>query len=191
MNKLTGNEPIHRGGTQTGVCVLDFWRWTSSDLLGNAVRGRLVEYLVAVDLGIADGVREEWVAYDLDAPGGIKVEVKSAAYVQTWHQDKPTDIQFQISPTLGWDPDTGQYGDERKRHADVYVFALLGEEDETEVDPSDVANWRFYVLPTRVLNSELGDQGTMVLNRLLSLEPEEVGFGEIKEAIERAAVQQD
>lgn len=191
MAKLTGNEPIHRGGKQTGLRVLDFWRWTSSDLLGNAVRGRLAEYLVAVDLGIADGVREEWVAYDLDAPGGIKVEVKSSAYVQTWHQDRPSNISFQISPTYGWDPNTGQSGDRRKRHADVYVFALLGEEDETEIDPSDVDNWRFYVLATRVLDSELGDQGSVSYNRLLGLRPEEVRFGDIKEAIERAAARKD
>ena len=50
------------------------------------MRGVVAEYLVAQALGVAGGVREEWAPYDVDAPGGIRVEVKSAAYIQSWNQ---------------------------------------------------------------------------------------------------------
>ena len=66
--RLSGRENFHRDGKQTGHRLLDFWSWADSELLSNTLRGRLAEYLVAVDLGIANEVRSEWIAYDLDQP---------------------------------------------------------------------------------------------------------------------------
>ena len=115
MTRLTGKEPFHHAGRALPSRALDFWSWVDSDLLSNALRGRLAEYLVAVDLGVADTIRTEWAPYDLEASGGISVEVKSSAYLQTWHQRCPSTISFGIAPTRAWDPDTGRYGSERKR----------------------------------------------------------------------------
>ena len=82
----TGSESFHDDGRALGVSLLQFWQWSASDLLSNATRGRLAEYLVARDLGVADGIRSEWIAHDLTSKIGTKIEVKSAAYVQTWIQ---------------------------------------------------------------------------------------------------------
>ncbi len=84
--RKTGDEPLHIDGQPLAANVLSFWQWSASDLISNTMRGRLAEYLVACALGVADGVRVEWDAYDLRTPSGIKVEVKSAAYVQSWRQ---------------------------------------------------------------------------------------------------------
>jgi len=43
----------------------------------------LAEYLVATVLGLNQGVRNEWDAYDLETEAGLKIEVKSAAYIQS------------------------------------------------------------------------------------------------------------
>jgi hypothetical protein len=80
--RKTGAERFHANGCPFAFDVLGFWRWSSSDLVSNALRGVLAEYLVACDIGVADGTRMEWDAYDLKTPGGVKVEVKSAAYLQ-------------------------------------------------------------------------------------------------------------
>lgn len=183
--RLSGREPFHRNGVSFGPLLADFWRWTDSDLLSNALRGRLAEYLVALDLGTANETRSEWIAYDLETPDGVKVEVKSAAYVQTWHQDRPSIISFSIAPTLGWDPDTSEFGSERRRQSEVYVFALLVEQDQSRIDPLDVAQWEFFVLPTKILNERLGNQKTIRLSRLLELTPEKVEHGEILPTIRR------
>ena len=185
--RLTGREPFHRSGKQLGPALLDFWRWVDSDLLSNTLRGRLAESLVAVDLGVADGTRTEWDPYDLQTAEGVTVEVKSAAYLQAWHQRRASPISFGIAPTLAWDPDTGEFGKRRKRQAQVYVFAVLGEGDQTVVDPLDVAQWRFCVLPTKTLNRGVGDQKTLSLGALLRLGPAEVGLGGINEAVHTAA----
>lgn len=167
--------------------LLDFWQWMASDLLSNATRGRLAEYLVASDLGIASGVRREWIAYDLTMSDGTKIEVKSAAYVQGWTQRRPSIISFDIRPTLGWDPDTALFGDAQRRQADVYVFCLLSEQDAKNVDPMNVAQWRFFVLATRVLDKTCPTQKSIGLKKLQSLGPEETHFGCIAQAVTRAA----
>ena len=69
--RKTGRELLCRNSKQLGPSLVDFWRWADSDLLSNALRGRPAEYLVALDCGVADGIRREWLAYDLAAPGGM------------------------------------------------------------------------------------------------------------------------
>jgi hypothetical protein len=87
VRRKTGAERLNEGPIDLGVDLLDFWRWSVSDLVSNVTRGRFAEHLVARALEIAtDGVRDEWAAFDLVTPAGIKVEVKSAAFIQTWHQ---------------------------------------------------------------------------------------------------------
>jgi len=81
---ITGSEEFNNGGLKLPASLLDFWKWSSSDLLSNALRGVLTEFIVAMALGISiDKPREEWAAYDLVTNDGIKVEVKSAVYVQS------------------------------------------------------------------------------------------------------------
>lgn len=105
--------------------ILDYWVWAFSDLVGNTERGVLAEYLVAMAIGAKSPVRNSWGAYDLDAPDGTKIEVKSAAYVQSWYQKHLSNIQFGIRKTLEWIPEKNDFGKERKRQADIYVFCLL------------------------------------------------------------------
>jgi hypothetical protein len=76
---------------------LDFWRRSASDILSNATRGRLAEFLVATATGIdIKTVRDEWGAYDLLTPEGIKLEIKSAAYLQSWYQKVRSIIRLTV-----------------------------------------------------------------------------------------------
>ena len=115
-----GDEQFHAASAALAFSLLDFWRWSVSDLVSNATRGILAEFIVAKSLGIpTDSVRDEWGAFDLSTPAGIKVEVKSAAYLQTWHQRRFSEIKFLTPKTRGWDPETNLLGAASKRHADV------------------------------------------------------------------------
>ena len=53
---------------------------------------------------------------------------------------------------LAWDADGGGFAGVARRHAQVYVFALLARTDKATVDPLDLDQWAFYVLPTAVLD---------------------------------------
>jgi hypothetical protein len=101
VKRKTGDEPLHLAGHSTEFNLLGFWQWAFSNLASNALRGVLAEYIVACDLGVSAGTRTEWDAYDLKTPEGIKVEVKSAAYLQSWQQSAHSKVCFDIRPTFG------------------------------------------------------------------------------------------
>lgn len=178
--RRSGDELFHGSAGITDHALLDFWRWASSDLLSNATRGVLAEYIVGLALGCADGTRREWDAADLLTDAGTRVEVKSAAYLQTWTQAALSKISFGIQPTRGWDAVTNTVAEDRRRQADVYVFALLQHRLKTTVDPLDLDQWAFYVLPTKTLDERAPEQRSISLSGLLALEPEIAAFDRLK-----------
>ena len=177
--KLNGNEKF----VGLDKHILDYWSWAHSDIASNAERGRMAEYLVAVALNAQRECRVEWDAVDIVTPDGIKVEVKSASYLQTWKQTKPSVIQFDIAPTLAWYSETNTYSAVKTRVADVYVFCLFASKDHETANPMDTAQWEFYVLPTRVLDEQLLEQKTVRLSTLNKLEAKKVGYLDLEDAI--------
>lgn len=159
--------------------VLDFWQWSGSRLLDNTQRGIVAEFLVAQALGVASEPRKEWVAYDI-LYGVRKIEVKSAAYAQSWPQDTATDISYRITPQKQeWDGETNMTRELNppQRTADIYIFALLRRPDEEDQrrpskykpDPLDLAHWEFSMLDTWTLDRERRKQETIALAPLREL----------------------
>lgn len=144
---LTGSEEL-RG--VAGALVVDFWRFAMSDLRMNNIRGYLAEYLVARAVG-ATGTRVEWDAYDVLAPDGTRIEVKSSAYLQVWEQRKLSRISFSGLRGRTWD----RYGvaPEATYNADVYVFCVQSATSHDNYDPLDVEQWQFYVLSRQVIEA--------------------------------------
>ena len=165
--RRTGTEHFHGAGLDSNMSLLDFWRWAYSDLLTNTNRGRLAEFIVARALGLGfTDVRTEWDAFDLVTATGVKVEVKSAAYVQSWFQKRLSDICFVVSARRGWDATTNEMESTPRHHADVYVLALLANQDKASIDPLDLAQWKFYVIPTATLNSRKRGRRSITLKSL-------------------------
>lgn len=186
--RRSGSEPVHAGGHPVGGTLLDFWQWSASDLVSNATRGRLAEYLVHRAVGSPEqSVRDEWDAFDLTTPDGIRVEVKSAAYLQSWHQERLSSILFRTPKTRAWSADTNRQEAEARRQAQVYVFALLHHTDKPSVDPLNVRQWTFYVLPTRVLDVRTRSQDSITLASLQALCGRATSFEDLAQAIRQAA----
>lgn len=89
--------------------VLDYWKWAHSDLMDNAERGAFSEYIVAKAIGDNSKHRTNWYCYDLLSSEGIRVEVKTSAYVQSWGQNKLSEIKFGIGKTFGYNYETNSY----------------------------------------------------------------------------------
>lgn len=186
--RKTGEESFHCCGKMIGYDLLSFWQWSVSDLVSNVTRGRLAEYIVARALDLAkDGIRDEWAAYDLETRSGIKIEVKSAAYVQSWSQRQLSKISFLTPKTRAWDPDTNIQSKEIRRQADVYVFAVLFHMDKKTIDPLNLDQWRFYVLPTSVLDTRNRSQHSITLKTLTELCSESVRYDQLKGTIIKLA----
>lgn len=188
MNKLakikaipkTGNENISNNGINTNYNLMDFWRWSVSDILSNATRGRFAEFIVGTAIGLdPNNLRDEWDAYDLETEDGIKIEVKSAAYIQSWNQKSFSTISFSIKPARYWDAETNMQSGEPKRHADLYVFCHLKHKNQDTIDPLKMEQWDFYVLPTYKLDHYERSQISITLKSLQKLtNPQE--YNELK-----------
>jgi len=178
-----GSERFRTGGSDLGFNLLDYWRWSTSDLVGNTARGILAEYIIANALGIPtdEEVRDAWAPFDLETLDGVKIEVKSAAYVQSWEQKRVSRISFGTPRTRAWDPESGSLRSEPKRHADVYVFALFAQR-EAPLDPLDLDQWKFYALSAR----KLDDRKSISLSALEEL-ASPVPWCELADVVKKAA----
>lgn len=156
---LKGAEPITG---LDGRTVGDFWRWAYSDILSNRNRSIFAEFIVGVALGVVDKPRVEWDAADL-CYRGFKIEVKSSADCQSWHQEKPSAIKFSIGKAVVWNPATGKYEGKPTRCADVYVFCHYPERDKAKANVLDVPAWDFYLVSTATLNQEFGERKSLSL----------------------------
>lgn len=164
----SGSELLLDTDGKTTATLLDFWRWQTSDLLSNATRGVLAEFIVALatDCDIRKP-REEWGGHDLTTSEGIRIEVKSAAYLQSWNQPKGlSQITFGIRETRKWDSESNVQAVVKSRSADVYVFCLLHHTDKASVDPLDLRQWTFFVMSNRELDAYTRSRHSITLKSL-------------------------
>jgi hypothetical protein len=171
-NRKTGDEPFFAADLNPGFTLLQFWQWSVSDLVSNATRGRLAEFIIASALGIAWGVRNEWDAFDLTSPRGLKIEVKSCGYLQSWKQTRISNISFSVRKSRAWDAATGILQSEPSHQSDLYIFALLEHRmSKKTLNPLDLDQWRFFLVPTRVLAQRKRSQHSITLKSLEKLCP--------------------
>ncbi len=191
VQQLHGNEPFHMDGNATGHCVTSFWGWAYSNLAANNLRGHLAEFLVASDLGLTLGTRVEWDDCDLTLPTGTRIEVKCAAYLQSWRQKQLSNITFSIAPSCAWDRRLQARSQVATRNSDLYVFCLLNHKDKSTLDPTNLNQWEFFVVPTALINDELGNQKTLTLSALKKLTPRSCRFGEISKSVSDVLAQRE
>ena len=160
--------------------------WCYPNLLENITRGVVAEYLVACALGLDGTPRVEWDSVDLRYPRGT-IEVKSAAYLQSWTQKKFSAIQFDIAKrTNFWNSATGKSETltTPQRVADLYVFCLLAEKDQRRVDPLDPDQWIFYPLRRQTIDDVFANQKTVALSRVEKVAVP-TAFAALTEAIDK------
>ncbi len=183
-----GEEPFMLGGRDLGFNLLSFWRWSGSDLVGNTMRGILAEYIVAKALEIDCKVRAEWDAFDLVTADGLRIEVKSSSYLQTWNQKVLSRIAFGIQPTRGWDASTNQTSIELRRQADLYVFCVLAHLEQQTLNPLNVEQWEFYAVSTPILDQTCPMQKTIGLARLKAIAGEPVSYESLAQKVSELGV---
>lgn len=195
MKVLSGFEPLKSNGKPTGKCLIDFWKWNSSDLLNNTMRGAFAEFIVATALGIDISKSHiDWESCDLIGPNGERIEVKCSAYLQSWFpKDKPdrlSRIVFSISPALYWIPDECKYQrDSCGRHSDVYVFCHYKSTERKPENPLNLDNWDFYVASTKWIDETFGSQRNLPLHTLTEKYGRKpCGYNDLKTAVSEAVL---
>lgn len=184
VKQLEGSEHFSHRGIELPHNIASFWRWAYSNLGANNLRGHLAEFLVASDLNETRKARIEWDDCDIRTQSGINIEVKSAAYLQSWKQTRHSAITFGIAPSWPDNTKTDAQTKEAVRNSDIYVFCLLAHKDKQTLDPTNLDQWEFYILRTQTLNAELGNQKTLSFSKLLRLNPVKCYYGEIARTID-------
>lgn len=179
---LEGNEVFR--GTDAGR-VLDFWRYAMPDLRTNTTRGLLAEFLVHRAVGAVER-NAEWESFDVLAPDGLKIEVKTSAYLQAWGQPRLSDIRFSRLRGRTWTPEGGS-AEKQSYNADVYVFALHAARTHADYDPLEIRQWGFHVV-SRTLVEATG-QASLGLAAVRRLCGEPVDYEELAARIATCARQ--
>ena len=172
--------------------IRSFWSWYASDLNDNTTRGGLAEYYVALALNPSDPFQPRtrpWTSWDIETEEGIKIEVKTTGIRQSWHDESDGESipQWDIPPVSVYDWDSKSYSTSKSRPSDVYVCCLHLHRDRSTLDATDLSQWKFYVISTKVLEDERPKGQTIRLNPLKKLGAEETDFVGLKAAILRAA----
>ena len=168
MELINHNERFTYNGKDTGLSVLDFWRFEFSNLNDN--HGYVAEFLVAKALGkeTPDNC-VGWTPHDITY-NELRIEVKATAYYQPWKEDGRIcfNRRFNIS---------------QKNKNDIYVFSVLLGENEAEANPMKLENWDFYIIPTKTILELCGLHKSMSLSNIKNI-TKRVRYDEIKQTID-------
>nr|DAN89113.1 MAG TPA: hypothetical protein [Caudoviricetes sp.] len=155
----------------------------------------LAEYIVrsALVRGGIDtnqGTNSDWGPYDLDDPiitstgKPARIEIKSAAFVQTRYAKQPNKATFNISPAK-IPNENGDYPEdaEKQRNNYLYVFTLYTATDRKS-NILDLSLLKFFILLTYKIEAKekLRNQKTISLKRVKEL-CKEVSFDELYDLI--------
>ncbi len=167
----------------TPINAPEFWKWAFSDFISNALRGVLAEFIVANALECVHRPRTEWNAYDLETNEGLKIEVKSSSYLQSWEQNKHSTIRFDIGHKKSWDSKTNTSSSQAIRSANVYVFCIFAATDKTQANPLNLGQWFFLVCSTKLINERLASQKSVGLASLEKLGLERLSFTQLAKGV--------
>lgn len=184
-----GNEPFMVGGKDVNLTMNDFWRWAYSDLNNSIERSMLAKFIVASSLEITaigvESIRDAGKSYDLLSKDGYKIDVRSAAYIQTLDDERPDHISFSIAPLKSSSRTAaGCETDMLQRNSDVCIFCIYKAQTKDET-PLDLDLWDFYVLSTKALNEKKPALKTITLPSLMQMEPVWCDYYGMSEAIQK------
>ena len=170
-----GNEPLRVGGHDIALTVNDFWRWSFSDFSDFSTRDVFSKFLVASSLGLtADGSARQHCARNLlwspTGSAGIRISVRTAAYVQSGEAEHPDHILFVIP---------------KKPDCDVRLFCVFKGMTGAE-SPLKTDLWDFYALCSNALSESMSGRGYVTLPALMGLNPVWSDYYGIGDAIQKA-----
>lgn len=189
---LKGDEMFTFGTNTLQANITDFWAWSMSRLLADGPRGDLAEFIVNTALGIDTTIpKKGWGECDI-LYDGMRIEVKCSSALQAWDRKSPPRPTFSISKTANCDIQetkdgfvyVGSDGSEPQRRSECYVFCYFAHTDRETANPMRLEQWEFYILPTSVINENLGNQKSISLQGIKRLNGIKVDYNGIKPQID-------
>ncbi len=188
LERKSGEELFRAGPENLGPNLLDFWRWSASDLLGDATLGVIAEFIVSRALGLDSAARlsSRGACDFLLNYGRLKIAVSSASCIQSGTRVKPASIRFPLRSVPARNGSAGVLPVNLKKGADVYVFCLFTNADRQTADPLDVSQWEFYVARSAALDSNFPLGKSIGLPGLQKLGAVKGGYKDLPACIDRS-----
>ncbi len=184
MKMLTGDERFEAGGKPLALTMLDFWRYSFSNIFD--IQGDIAEFVVAKALGLDEPYNKDcWTLYDIPYRGR-RVEIKETSYYHSFTE--PGKVSRQRIFGIG--KANSAYEDQSKenvfeRQNDVYIFCVINGDDPESGYTLNLDNWDFYVVPTTVINEKCGEQKTISLKRIQNFGYAPVPYEQLKGELDR------
>ncbi|MBO5476776.1 MAG: hypothetical protein J6A15_03360 [Clostridia bacterium] len=162
--------------------IVELWEQKYSNIYN--MQETIAEFLVERALGLEKSFNSDyWTLYDI-LYRDYRIEVKETGYYHPWNEEGNISLQRVFGITKA----NSNYEDNTKenkyeRQNDIYVFCLNTGKDKETSNPMNINNWKFYIIPTAVINKQCGNNKTISLNRVKNL-AREVQYNEIKEVID-------
>ena len=180
-----GSEHFWSDGTGLDLTLLDFWRWSDSDLLAAPTRARLAEFVVATLLGSRTARPRLDRSPDILTADGIAVRVKSASAVTPDGRRDLARVHF--SPLPWRAPRRILSVPALVPRSRAHVFVVVGDAEPADVNPLDLDQWRFYVPSTPRIEERMKKQRALTLAVLAELSGGAVAPAGLAEAVRLAA----
>lgn len=189
---LTGDETFSYGDATLDTTVKDFWAWSMSRLMGDGPRGDLAEFIVNTALGVDTAIpKKGWGECDI-VYNGLRIEIKCSTYLQAWKRPSLSKPVFSIAKTINCDIGEfeggyryiGRDDSPPQRRSEIYIFCLFAATERELADPMKLDQWEFYIVPTKLINENLGDQRKISLQGIERLGISKCGYNDIKAIVD-------
>ena len=142
------------------TAVVDFWQWAYGDLMEDTVKGVFAEWIVHKLLGVHSPRRVSWANSDVITPTGVRFEIKSTAFWQSWklrnergnievkpkHSTPLDDRKIRFQGLKARDSTSPAFSDPRTFKSHFYIFAFQNERNPSNWNALDLAQWEFYLV---------------------------------------------
>jgi hypothetical protein len=163
--------------------ALDFWRWAYSDLMQNITRGYVAQFIVAWSLQVDTSPNNPWLPYDVKAPNGKRIEVKSTAHLQAWkHAEGKCKPLFVLKKKRPYSDEEG-LGKLPQWNADIYILSYYFWQNMETADIMNLDHWKFWVFSLGELLEVLRGKQSITAKSLERMGQKPTGYHGLREAI--------
>jgi len=181
LKQRSDSDRFLNNGKPAGFSVGEFWRWGVADLAHPTILPWVAEYVVRQALNSLTPSRDPAPPAEVRTPNGARVRVVATSARPTVTGSKRWRVSFDVTPDNPVEDSATP-----RRLADVYVFCLLDNQRPVPNDPLELSRWKFFVLPTHVLDRVCPEQRSINRDSLEWLNPMACNFEGLADAVDLA-----
>lgn len=179
---MNGNEKFIINNNELEFSLLDLWQSKYSNIYN--MQEVIAEFIVEKALGIDKTQNTDyWTLYDI-LYRDYRIEIKQTSYYHPWNEKGKISKVRRFGITMAnSNYETPEKENKFERQNDIYVFCLNTGESKVTSNPMNLNNWEFYIVRTKTINEQCGNNKTIGINKVRKIS-KQVTYDKIKETID-------